>query len=99
MRLVDSAGRVVAGGKGTVFGRLDVWTNSAWGSVCENDFGLTDAAVACREMGHFGGEPMESFEITHRNCHRSLSSGTPPRCLLAPMPGSAGDDSGAPSTR
>ena len=52
MRLVNSAGLVVAGGHGTVFGRLEVWNNSAWGTVCENEFEWTDARVACREMGH-----------------------------------------------
>jgi len=97
VRLVDFAGRVVAGGKGTVFGRLEVWTNSAWGSVCENNFGLADAAVACREMGHFGGEPLVSFEIPPFKQKLPPSafqfcSGTPPRCLLASLSGSASDD-------
>jgi len=52
VRLVNFAGAVVAGGHGTVFGRLEVWSNSAWGSVCENELAWEDARVACKEMGH-----------------------------------------------
>ncbi|XP_043976261.1 CD5 antigen-like, partial [Gambusia affinis] len=32
-------------------GRLEVKTNQSWSSVCEKDFDLQDAKVACREIG------------------------------------------------
>jgi len=46
---------VVAGGRGTVQGRLEVWHDSKWGTVGGAAFDSKDAAVACREMGHWGG--------------------------------------------
>lgn len=33
------------------FGRLDMFLNGKWGSVCNVGFDLTDANVACRQMG------------------------------------------------
>ena len=36
-------------------GRLEVCVNSAWGTVCSNEFGPSDAAVACEALGGFRG--------------------------------------------
>ena len=33
------------------FGRLDLFLNGSWGSVCNEGFDFMDANVACRQMG------------------------------------------------
>ena len=64
MRLVDAGGRTVAGGTGSVFGRLDVWLNFGWVTLNDRDgaFARVDAEIACREMGHWGGRRLARAE-------------------------------------
>lgn len=35
-------------------GRLEIFINSTWGSVCADNFNMTDATVACRQLGYEG---------------------------------------------
>ena len=33
-------------------GRLEVWRNDVWGSVCNEDFTIETANVVCRQLGY-----------------------------------------------
>ena len=35
----------------TFSGRLEIYYNGQWGTVCDNGFGQTEADVACRQLG------------------------------------------------
>ncbi|PVD37785.1 hypothetical protein C0Q70_00386 [Pomacea canaliculata] len=38
-------------------GRIDVQVEGVWGAVCAAGFGVTEATVACKELGYAGGVP------------------------------------------
>merc|ERR1712168_1536422 len=57
VRLVDGA---------SIFeGRLEVFHDNTWGTVCNDLFGQNDrgAEVACRQLGYFGGELIPSHRV------------------------------------
>ena len=40
-------------GAGTASGRLEIYLNSQWGTVCDDGFGYTEAEVVCHQLGRF----------------------------------------------
>ena len=39
---------------GTSRGRLEIFYNGVWGTVCDDLFGANEAESACRQLGFFG---------------------------------------------
>ncbi|XP_064388469.1 neurotrypsin-like [Halichondria panicea] len=46
LRLIDRSGQTIGSS-----GRLEVYYNGQWGTVCDDLFGPNDAVVACRQLG------------------------------------------------
>ena len=45
----------------TLSGRLEIFINGEWGTVCDDGWGLSDAHVACRELGY-------SYALSYQCC-------------------------------
>ena len=59
----------LVGGTSTDEGRVEVYLNGEWGTVCDNDWDTTDATVVCQQLGHLRAVS------THGGAHFGEGSG------------------------
>ena len=51
MCLIDVQIRLTGSGSTRCSGRVEIYHNNIWGTVCDDDWDLDDAEVVCRQLG------------------------------------------------
>lgn len=59
-------------GGSSSYGRVEVYTNGAWGTICDKNFDHADVQVVCRSLGYYYGS---SYGVAYYGAHFGKGQG------------------------